>query len=277
MTQSNLQKIKDKVKEETKEFTRAPIFPFLQEDWKSKMPLFFVLGFIPIFNIILHRGWRIEYIHRLGWGYEKILPSPGQTCKLFDKGITLWVINVIFILIPSLIMNIISLSQLTNFWFDLIKLFYLLFRSAPIVEYFQALWDFLANEFIYTILDFFIENFWLLIYIPIYRIGTIRFALTGKLINSYFSIRKNFKFLFKNFIEIIFLYIFNTFNFILVLLVDLGLAITIIGVPLIPVVTSYLYYWSSGYKHGMLARLMVEQEGLNFEIDVHQKYIKSNH
>jgi hypothetical protein len=276
MTKYNLQKFTNKVREKTKEFIKAPIFPFLQEDWNSKMPIFFVLGFIPIFNIILHRGWRIEYIHRLGWGYENILPSPLKTCKLFDKGITLWVINAIFILTPSLIMNIISLSQLTNFWLDLIKLFYLLFRSAPIEEYFQALWEFLADEFIYTILDFFIENFWLLIYVPIYRIGTIRFALTGKLIHSYFSIRKNFKFLYKNFIDMIFLYVFNIFNFILVLLVDLVLAITIVGVPLIPAITSYLYYWSSGYRHGMLAKLMVEQEGLNYEIDVHQKYIKSN-
>jgi len=63
MTKYNLQKFTNKVREKTKEFIKAPIFPFLQEDWNSKMPIFFVLGFIPIFNIILHRGWRIEYIH----------------------------------------------------------------------------------------------------------------------------------------------------------------------------------------------------------------------
>ena len=48
MTKYNLQKFTNKVREKTKEFIKAPIFPFLQEYWNSKMPIFFVLGFIPI-------------------------------------------------------------------------------------------------------------------------------------------------------------------------------------------------------------------------------------
>lgn len=74
------------------------------------MFIFFVLGFIFIFNIIFYWGWRIEYIYRLGWGYENIFFFLLKICKLFDKGIILWVINVIFILILLLIMNIISFS-----------------------------------------------------------------------------------------------------------------------------------------------------------------------
>ena len=272
----------DKLKDEAKAFVVAPIFPFIQIDWPIKMWVFIALSYVPIVNVIIARGWRMEYIHRLGWSYQRVLPSPIDILRFSRDGLLLWIMRGAFALVPVVIIVSFGLDGLIDLWNDTVEIFQLLFgylweRTLSTEEFFQGLWNFIVTEFIHSILVVLIENIWLVIYVPVYRIGMLRFALTGRLIKSHLSLGKNLKFLFKNLIDIVFMYAFNVFNFIVVLLVDGALVMSVIGIPLIPIVTFYMYYWNSGYEYGLLARQMVEQEGLSFEIDAKRaKYLRSN-
>lgn len=261
-----------KITNEAKAFVVAPIYPFLQSDWLWKMWIFGVLSYIPLLNVIIARGWRMEYIHRLGWRYENVLPSPQDALKFLTNGILLWMATGVFLAIPIVIIVLFGLDGWLDLWNDLVTLTQLAsdyFWNGRLTtsELIRALWVFVIGELISEILAFLIENIWLIIYVPIYRIGTIRFALTRKLLQSHLSIRKNLKFLYENLLDILLMYSFNVFNFVLVLVIDAILAFTVVGAFLIPIVTFYMLYWNSGYEYGLLGRLMVEQEGLSFEKD----------
>lgn len=268
MPESILQKIKN----EAKAFLIAPIYPFLQRDWILKMWIFGALAYVPIINLILARGWRMDYIHRLGWRYEKVLPSPRDLITFIKNGVSLWVSTGAFLLFPVVIIVFFGLGGWLDLWNDIVGLFeliidYFLSRRLTTGEFFGALWNLLVNELIAEFLIFLIENIWLIVYVPIYRVGMIRFALTGNLFQSHLAVGRNLRFLFRNFIDIALMYAFNVFNFILILLIDSILTLTVIGVPLIPIVTFYMFFWNTGYEYGLLAQIMVEQENMTLEKD----------
>jgi len=58
--------------------------------------------------------------------------------------------------------------------------------------------------------------------------------------------------------------VFNAFNFFLILVIDFFLMVTVIGSPLIPIVTFFVYFWVSGYEYGLLGRYMIREEKLNY-------------
>ncbi len=259
--------LSQKLKNEAQAFFVAPVYPFLQKDWPVKMWLFIALSYVPVINLIVARGWRMEYIRRLGWRLDRVLPAPKDSLRFFANGLLLWIARGAFLLVPVFIIATFGLGGWKDLWDDIRFLFQLSMdffwrRKLAGGEYLHQLWVFTKSEFIANILAFLIENIYLVVYVPIYRIGMIRFALTGSLIKSHAQILKNLRFLFRNFLDILLMYTFNIFNFIVIFLVDLLLTLSVVGVPLIPIVTFYMYYWNTGYEYGLLARTMVEQEGM---------------
>lgn len=242
------------------------IYPFTQKDWIQKMWLFAVISYIPFVNLIIARGWRLEFVHRLGWNYERPLPSPRDTIRFVSNGILLWIVTGLFLLVPVIIISVLGLGGLREFWNDLIHLFSLawdfLWGRKSSGEFGSSMVSFARNELLESFWKFLIENIYLLIYVPLYRIGMIRFALTRNLVASLFAFRKNLKFIYRNFIEVILLYCFFLVELAVAFIVTWVLALTIIGVPLIPIIIVYMYYWSTGYEYGHIARLMVEQEAM---------------
>lgn len=256
--------IKSKVEHGFKAYLYSFIYPFTQKDWPQKMWLFVVLSYIPVINIIIARGWRLEFVHRLGHGFERPLPGPRDVFKFFKNGLLLWLVTGFFLLLPVVIISKLGLGGFREFVRDIIQLLYLcwdLIRgNKSLSEFFAALGSFTKNELLESFGAFMIENIYLIIYLPLYRIGMIRFALTKNLLASLTAVGKNLRFIFNNFLEVVLLYAFFLLEFLVVLLVDFILALSVIGIPLIPIVTVYMYYWSTGYEYGHIARLMVEQE-----------------
>lgn len=258
----------EKLKDETKAFIVAPIYPFLQKDWLLKMWVFVALSYVPIVNVIIARGWRLEYIRRLGWREKRVLPNPAHAVSFFINGVKLWIARGIFAVVPvTVIIMVTGVGGVIDLWNDTVYLFelnvdFLVRRIIPFKQYASESGTFFWNEWIDSLWALLIENVWLVIYVPLYRIGTIRYALTGKLRRSHMAIKKNLRFLFRNLLEIVLMYAFNLFNFVLVLVVDFILALTVVGVPLIPILTFYMSFWNTGYEYGLIARTMVEQEQL---------------
>jgi len=242
------------------------IYPFTQKDWIQKMWLFAVISYIPVVNLIIARGWRLEFVHRLGLDFERPLPSPRDTVKFFTNGLLLWLITGLFLFIPIFIISKLGLGGFREFWKDIYHVLTLfwdcIWGNISISEFFRSLVAFIKNELLESAGVFLIENIYLIIYLPLYRIGMIRFALTKNLAASHLAFGKNLRFIYRNFLEVVLLYCFFVVEFLVILLVDSLLALTVIGIPLIPIVTVYMYYWSTGYEYGHIARLMVEQEGM---------------
>lgn len=80
-----------KLKNEARAFVVAPIYPFLQLNWYWKMWIFGVLAYVPLVNITIARGWRMDYIHRLGWRYSTVLPAPKDALRFLINGLLLWI------------------------------------------------------------------------------------------------------------------------------------------------------------------------------------------
>ncbi|MEO1234281.1 MAG: hypothetical protein AAFZ18_35850 [Myxococcota bacterium] len=92
----------------------------------------------------------------------------------------------------------------------------------------------------------------------------IRSAVSGSFVLGHLSVRSNLVFFFRNFLDILLLYLFTLLDFLLVIIVDLILAATVVLIPLIPIVTTYMFYWATGYEYGQLAKLMREQQPQSF-------------
>jgi hypothetical protein len=264
-----------KLGNEAKAFVTAPIYPFIQKDWPIKMWLFLLLSYVPFINVIVARGWRKDYINRIGWKRKRVLPHPKDFFQFLVDGIVLWFTTGIYLLIPIILIAALGLGGWVDFWNDVkfvrdLTLDHFWLKEITWNEYADDLWLFVKNELWATFWVFLIENIYLVVYIPMYRIAMIRYALTGKLLKSHFSFWKNFKFLFRNLFDILLMYAFNIFNFILVIAVDVLFSFTGVGVFFIAVFTFFMPFWNTGYEYGFLARVMVEQEGLK-EREVHKE------
>lgn len=253
--------------EEIKAFFYAITFPFFEKDVIKKTAFFVFVSFVPFINLLLLRGWRMELTHRIGWGYERILPSSkfGKIIQYAKNGLKLWIATAVYLLIPGLLISKLGLKG-----------------TSVIVENFQALFTYLrdywrgnaeqgilsfAITWLFAIifkgfLAFLIQNIWLIIYLPMYRIAMIRTSLTGNLLASHLALGKNFTFLRRNFKSIFLLFALFFTGWIAIYLVTILFTMTVILVPLIPVFILYMGYWSSGYDYGLLAKRMVEQENL---------------
>lgn len=256
------------IKSEIRNFAIAPIYPFLQRDWPLKMWVFVLLSYIPFVNVIVARGWRKEYVHRISWGYDRALPNPIHSFQFLLDGIKLWLVTGIYIGVPIIIIVLFGLDGVIDLISDLLELIRLFFSyffgSMTGSQFSGELKAFIEEEFINKLYVFLIENIYLVIYVPMYRIAMIRYSITGRLIRSHMSFKKNVMFFKQHFWEIILIYVFNAFNFFLILVIDFFLMVTVIGSPLIPIVTFFVYFWVSGYEYGLLGRYMIREEKLNY-------------
>ncbi len=260
---------KNKLETGFKSYIYSFIYPFTQKDWLQKMWLFIAVSFVPVVSFLIVRGWRLEFIHRLGKGLDNPLPSPYKVFKYLWKGVVLWGVTALYLLVPFVIVRALGLTGLLDLIEDIFQIFGLfmdfMVGGRTFKEFCLTLVAFMKGEFLDAFFVALIENIYLIIYIPYYRTAMIRYALQENLLKSHFSVFKNLKFIFKNITDYLIVYGFGFLLIFLIPVVDILLTLTIIGIPLIPIVTVYMYYWSTGYEYGHLAQLMVEQENMFFE------------
>jgi hypothetical protein len=254
-----------KLKLSFKIYLKSFIFPFIQKDWIRKMWLFFTISYVPILDYIVIRGWRLQYVHNLGWKKENPLPEPKLLFKFTKNGILLWIMTGVYLTIPFILLRVLGwdgfVDLLKDIW-TFLGLIWNIIIDGFNSSHYEELWKFIKTEFLHEILTLLVNTIFLIIYVPFYRIGMIRYALTNEILKSHLSIFKNIKFLVKNFFYIIMLYFLLLLKVIVILVVDIVLTATVIGIILIPIATVYMFYWNTGFEYGHLAQLMVEQEQL---------------
>jgi hypothetical protein len=94
---------------------------------------------------------------------------------------------------------------------------------------------------------------WAIVSLPIYQAGMIRFAISGNW-KSLLNVPANALFFLRHLISFIKFYAYWLLLCLLILIIDMVLTITVIGVFFIPVISICLYYISSAYELGKLAQ-----------------------
>jgi hypothetical protein len=181
-------------------------------------------------------------------------------------------ITVSYLAIPVMLIAIFGLGGWGDFFRDikyLVKLTFDYIWSAQMTTelYIRILWSFIKNEFVDGLLAFAIENIYLALYIPYYRVAMIRSAVTKNVFSSHFAVIKNLTFIFRNFLSIAMVYLFVLFEGLVAIGVTIFFTMTVVLAPVIPVFLFYMYYWSTGYEYGHLAELMIAQEKIANKTD----------
>jgi hypothetical protein len=78
-----------KLEKGLKSYFYSFIFPFTQKDCLQKMWISVVITYVPFLNLLILRGWRFEFVHRLGWHVERPLPKATDIVKFLVNGLVL--------------------------------------------------------------------------------------------------------------------------------------------------------------------------------------------
>jgi serine/threonine protein kinase len=231
----------------------APVtFPFKIPDWPSRLWVVPFLAYIPIADLIFLRGWRLELVRRMGRGERNPLPTVTRLedyFSFFFQGCVLWFMTFLYAGVPFIII----FSTGSGFWGGFFELLgwgwdFLFSRQEQ-----RALGDVLSDNAKRAAVRLGIEFAWLVISSPLYRAAMIRYAFTGG-IGAFFSIPSNVAFVYRNRNLFGKVYLFSFAFGILSSIAASLLAMTGIGVALIPLLVLTVYYYSTGYEYGHLAQ-----------------------
>lgn len=242
------------------------IYPFKEEDWLSKMWVIPILGFtvIPLIELIVLRGWRVELVRRIGLKEDYILPKISIThiLRYFIHGLKLWMITGIYLTIPIIVFRLFGINPFRQLGYEIGNLF---------VELWNYMWGIGSGVSLLTLFwdsfwaitkELLIQNAWLLFYYPYYRTATIRYAITNRFRKSHLAFWSNIRFMIRNVKDFVVMLINQIIDKVILFFVTA--IINIILTPFIGVfaLTFLIYadYWTSGYEYGMIAQKMVAQD-----------------
>lgn len=231
-------------------------FPFRYKGWLKKMWWIPILNYIPGINLILLRGWRLDYTRRIARDEEN--PLPGfDLAQFFLSGSLLWCMTGLYSLVPIAMIAFFGVGGFGDLISDLGYFWDLLFTDKEVMP----LGKFVVNEFRETLAALAIDSAWIVASFPLYRAAMVRYAVTGKL-RSFLNVWGNGRFILKNPLKFAQVYMFST---VIIFLLSVGsslLIATVVGAFLVPILVPGLYYWSTASEFGLLARHLVETECL---------------
>ncbi len=233
----------------------ALIFPLFQKNWFSKTWWLVLLAMIPILDLVFLRGWRVQLVHNMAKGYDDILPSP-NIIKYFFNGLILWIMTGFYLVIPFIIIFLVGAGELGTF-IDISKwaIDSLVSSTAPEKTLSLILQESAVNYSIRITIAF----LWLLVSMPIYRIGMIRFAITGRW-SCFLNIPLNTFLVIKHIKHFILMWIFGFFLIVFLTIIYTILTATIVLAILAPLVVLMVYYGATGYEFGELGYTLNKSE-----------------
>jgi GYF domain 2/Protein of unknown function (DUF4013) len=224
-------------------------FPFRRPDWAGSFWWVALMSYLPVVNLLLLRGWRVDATRRIGMCNPQPFPQAKDLGRFGADGFILWLMSVIF-WIPGLFL-------LVLFGMDSLARFLLLGRWAfeKIIggALTMTLESILTSIGIAGLLELLIPFFYFMLLYPLYRAGMIRFALTGRA-SAFFDIPGNLRLAFDHFRDFMLVFFFDwAMVKVGIGLLSLVLSATGIGIGLIPGIVFPAYYWSTAYLYGALA------------------------
>lgn len=211
------------------------------DQWLKKTWPFFIICLIPLlgfFCIILLKGWRLEVIKSL----KKDGSLPNFDFQLFIKqGCILWGCMLSYLFVPGMLCMLLGINGPFDMLGDIITIL-----SGNIDEW-------LKTEPIEWLKTIMIYLFWSVLSYPVYQAGVIMYSVTGNW-KSLINLPVNFWMVIRNPFHFISFYLSWAIISLIIIIIDMLLIFTGIGVLLLPAVTLFLYYSSTAYELSLLAK-----------------------
>jgi len=230
-------------------------FPFREPELVRRAWWVPLASFVPILGIIAQRGWRLDIVRRVGRGQAPALPEPGDLGRFLSDGLLLWFTTIV-VWAPFWVLSAIFgfewlTGTLTVLWWALQTFF-----SESDVSF----WALVGQVVTQLGVKLVGPALYLAIIYPIYRMGAIRFALTGRL-SSFLQFGRNLRLLAKLLPEVMVIFFFDILILrVLAWAVDLFLLLVGVGLFLVPVVYFPTYYWITGHLFGQVAAKVLALE-----------------
>lgn len=235
-------------------YREALRLPFQQSRWPAKLWWLSAVGFIPIIDLLVFRGWRLDVTRRLALGEPDVLPDGRDVVRFLANGVILWTMTLLYFIIPFLIIFATGAGTLRSVWQAVQWLYLTLLTDQPTVP----LAEILGQELGRFLARVAIEGAWVVISWPLYRTGMLRFAITGNPL-AFFRLFANLVVVLKNIRAFVVLFLYELPTFLLMTLVSAILTATGFGAVLVPAISMPLYYWITGFEYGHLAHELGSQ------------------
>jgi hypothetical protein len=229
-------------------YREALRLPFRQDRWPAKIWWLSAVGFIPVIDLLVLRGWRLDVTRRIALGEPDVLPDGRDVVRFLANGVILWTMTLLYFVIPFLIIFATGTGTLRNIWQTVQWLYLTLLTDQPTMP----LTEILGQELGRFLGRVAIEGAWVVISWPLYRTGMLRFAITGNPL-AFFRVFANLVVVLKNLRAFVMLFLYELPTFILMMVVSAILTATGLGALLVPAVSMPLYYWITGFEYGHLA------------------------
>lgn len=144
-------------------------FPFTKNGWFKNLWCVSLLMFVPIVNVLLLRGWRLDLSSRVAAGETKLFPSASGIPKYLLKSIVLWFSTLTFTLFPMLLLSSLGIGGIIDTLGDIWTLLMIIFRQSE-----EKVISFLFDQGIEEVLCFLIASTWEIVSSPLYRARMIR-------------------------------------------------------------------------------------------------------
>lgn len=219
------------------------IYPLKDKQWLEKSWLLLLVPLIPIIALIspvLYKGWRLAMIKNLSQGNDK-LPLL-QPVDWFKNGAVLWLIWFSYLLLPCIVLALLGLAGPIEMIRDIFALLSSDNKQAWLAEQ--------ASEWM---ISFIVYVTWGLLAYPLYQAGVIRMALYGSW-KSVFNLLGNTVLLMKHFLSFLKYYVAWLLIIVSIGMIDIFLSATGIGIFIIPLLTMVLYYVTTAFELGSIAK-----------------------
>jgi hypothetical protein len=226
-------------------------FPFRQTNWLSKLWWLSLLAYIPPFNFIILRGWRLDITRRIARENPDALPDLNDIGRFFAEGFLLWMMTGIYLFPQVILITILGFGPLETALTIIGWLFATLFTDNETVPFMIMLSQIGIASLMGTIIPII---YWILTY-PLYRIGMVRYATSGKL-SDFFDVFRNFWLMTRHYIAIMTIFFFELATWTLFGIVSGLVSATAIGVFLVPALILPSFYWTNGYIFGSFALML---------------------
>lgn len=241
-------------------FLEAIKLPFQQKKGLVRLlwlvPLFVVPFFLPLLPLIMW-GWKLSTARRIAHRQEIVLPPFTSIGHFIGNGCLLWFTAFVFNIPTLIIITIIGFNEyiiiLDIGWWAYEKYF-----AAREVVAFSVIAGQTAISILVTLGAPLIALF---IMGPLFKIGKIRYILTGKY-RSFYAFPQNILTLLKHFPSYCLILLYSLITLVVILLIlplfSSALALTGIGLFFLPLILGFPVYWINASLDGQFARKIKE-------------------
>lgn len=233
-------------------YVEAVTFPFRRPDWLQRMWWLAFVDFIPVLNLILLRGWRLDVTRRIGYGNPQPIPELRDLGNFLGNGVILWFMTFLYHLPLFLVVFFFQRELPSTIWDIVVFLFKWMWgeEGESSGVFLKLLVQALGQAFIPTL--FYLATW------PLYRAAMLRFALTGSP-GAFFRPFANLRLAVRHLNLFFLLFFFDLLSQTLLTVVGGALTAIGIGVFVIPMVLLPVYYWTTGHLYGRAASILAHE------------------